>query len=155
MTPKTATDWADRSEHIADESRQKWVATLAIGNGAALFAVFSLAFENGELAYPGPSLIAAWLFFIGVVMASVSQLCAAAEMRFHELYWRFVGIREQWRSAGNNERAESFQQKIDLNDRKGDEAGRISGWCALLSGSAFIFGVAVPLVAITRSHLGA
>lgn len=153
MVTDTTEDYANRNEKLADDTRQKWIATLAIGNGAALFAVFSLAFKEGQFIYPGPSLFAGWTFLFGVVVASIAQVSASAEMRFHELYWRTLANQETCIRGGAVEKAKGLQSMIDTHDRKGDEAGYISGWSALFSGIAFIVGVAVPLGAITRAYL--
>lgn len=144
---------ANQNSVFADDSRQKWISTLAIGNGAALFAVFSLGFKDGAFLYPVPCLLAAWSFLLGVAAASVAHLSTSAEARYHEVYWRMKAAQQSFQEAGQPGAVIALQPEVDKNDRLGDRAGLNGGIAALVACIAFVAGVAVPLASLTLKQL--
>lgn len=148
-------EMADRLETVAIEARQKWINTLAVGNGAALFAVFTLGIKDGVLFFPVATLASAWLFLVGVVAASFAHLNSAASVHHLQLYWRWSSTERTFERLGNKQEVEDLQPDLKKADEQSDLADAMTMWASAASSLAFILGVAVPLVMLTVRALTA
>ncbi|WP_156459683.1 hypothetical protein [Brevundimonas sp. Root1279] len=144
---------AARLEGINAEARLKWVTTLAVGNGAALFAAFSLGLKDGDLLFPAATLISAWLFLVGVGAASFAHLCEAALMHHMEMYWRWSSTEKVYEGLNDVDELASVRADLKKADEQGDHAEIGVAWASGISSLAFVLGVAVPLVMLTARHL--
>lgn len=153
--PDIFKEMADRLEGVAAEARQKWINTLAVGNGAALFAVFSIGTKDGVLLFPQATLISAWLFLLGVVAASFAHLSSAATFHHLQVYWRWSSAERLFERLGDTAEVEALQPDLQEADSQGDLAEKGTGWAAAISSAAFVIGVAVPLGFLTARYLAA
>jgi hypothetical protein len=148
-------EMADRLETVATEAKQKWITTLAVGNGAALFAVFTLGIKDGVLLFPAATLFSGWFFLIGVIAASFAHLCSAASIHHLQLYWRWSSTEQIFERLGNMEEVEKLQPDLKQADEQGDLSDKCTMWASGVSSLAFVAGVAVPLAMITFRFLSA
>jgi len=141
----TTVTYANRDEAIADDVRQKWISTLAVGNGAALFLLFTVAIKDGALLAPPVSLSAGWLFFAGLIASSFAFLCLSASHRQSEIYWRLSYAKFQWDDLKEVEKAKALETDISNSDKLGNKMDNIATWSAIASSVMFICGVGTPL----------
>lgn len=144
---------ADRLETVATEAKQKWINTLAVGNGAALFAVFTLGIKDGVLVFPAATIISGWLFLSGVIAASFAHLCFAASTHHLQLYWRWSSTEQTYKKLGDLKGVEEVQPDLKYADKQGDLADICALWASAVSSLAFVTGVAVPLIMLTIRFL--
>ena len=147
--PPMAAEFASRDEASANEVLQKWLSTLAVGNGAALFGALTIGFKDGQLYHPPVTLTAGWLFLFGVIAASYASVCLGASHRNNESYWRLSHAQDNWKSIDEVEKASALDADIRKHDKDGDTYAKCATISSIAASILFILGVGVPLGFLT------
>lgn len=141
--------FATRDEEAADTVLQKWLSTLTVGNGAALFGALTLGLKEGQVHHPEVTLTSAWIFLIGVVAASAASVCLGAFHRSNEGYWRLSHAQDNWIAINKPAEAEALTAEISRLDTAGDSYVKWAWRSAIGASASFVVGVGVALAALT------
>ncbi len=136
----------EQSAAVANDVMKRWLTTLSVGNGAALFGAVTIA-TNHNSAYAYFLVPSMWLFLVGVSAASIAFACLGAAWRAQEQSWRFSASNSTWEALEKPENVE--QQIVDELDEKTDRCLKWAALTAVVACVTFFLGVAIPLTQVT------
>ena len=136
-----------RSAQERSTNLRGWIAALSVGNGAGLFACFSVAQKDDATALLYLLLPSAWLFLFGLAAASVCAFCQVAFHGKDEEYWRLSDVNRI--QEENDWPPHKTDDELEALDVEGQRWGAASGYAAIISSCLFLLAVGLPLARIT------
>lgn len=131
----------EESSNVANDVMKRWLTTLSVGNGGALFGAATIAADDvGRTYLLIPSM---WIFLIGVSAASLAFAWLGSAWRADEEGWRFSAANTTWENIGQPEKVD--KTIVEHLERKADERRRLAASAAIAASVSFFLGVAIPL----------